>query len=124
MERIENWFLALGASYLVIGMGLGLHMGAAHDFTYAPVHAHINLVGGVLHMFFGVAYKLWPALKAHRWLARIHSVLFIAATPFLAFGIYLTIKAQIEGLVIAASLVVFVAMLTFCINAWRSLRAV
>ena len=49
MQRIHSPLLALGAIYLVIGLALGLHMGASHDFRFAPVHAHINLVGFVLH---------------------------------------------------------------------------
>ncbi len=122
IDRIENWFLSLGATWLTIGMGWGLHMGASHDFTYAPVHAHLNLVGGVLHLVFGIAYKLWPNLKARPLLTRIHAYLFMGVTPFFAAGIFLTIKSQSEGLAVIASILIFAGMAAFCLNAWRALR--
>jgi hypothetical protein len=119
MKKIDRYFVALGVTYLVIGMGLGLHMGAIHNFELAPVHAHINLVGFTLHAIFGVAYRLWPELSARNLLAKIHSWLFIGATPFFLAGIYLTIRWQSEGLVIAASFVLFGATLAFLVNVWR-----
>ena len=70
-------FLVVGALYLIIGIGFGIHMGASQDFTLAPVHAHINLIGFVLMTLFGLAYRLIPALagnslaKAHFWLHKI-----------------------------------------------------
>lgn len=45
MPRVSAAFFALGAVLLLAGMGLGQYMGAIEDFQYAPVHAHINLLG-------------------------------------------------------------------------------
>lgn len=70
-------FLVIGALYLIIGIGFGMYMGGSQDFTLAPVHAHINLIGFVLMTLFGLAYRLIPALagnalaKAHFWLHQI-----------------------------------------------------
>lgn len=41
----SNWFLRLAVLFALTGMGLGVFMGATHDFTYVGVHVHINLVG-------------------------------------------------------------------------------
>lgn len=45
MKRIDLSFLLLASLMLVIGVTLGVVMGATHDFQLAPVHAHVNLVG-------------------------------------------------------------------------------
>jgi hypothetical protein len=39
-------------------MGLGQYMGASEDFAFAPVHAHINLLGWVTLALFGTFYAL------------------------------------------------------------------
>jgi hypothetical protein len=117
LEKIDSLFLALGATYLVIGMGLGVHMGGAQDFTLAPVHAHINLVGFAAHCIFGMAYRLWPSLKSS-FLATVHVWLYIVAAPVFMVGIAVAILRQIEVLVIVSSLCLFLAVLAFTINAW------
>ena len=38
-------FLKFAVVYLMLGMGMGMAMGITHHFEYAPVHAHINLLG-------------------------------------------------------------------------------
>lgn len=39
------------------GMSLGIWMGIAHDFTLAPVHAHINLLGWVTLSLYGLYHR-------------------------------------------------------------------
>jgi hypothetical protein len=53
MRRIDQTFLTLAATCLVVGVCIGIAMGAAHDFQYVPVHAHVNLVGFVSMSVFG-----------------------------------------------------------------------
>ena len=66
MKTVDINFIAIGALWLVVGMLLGIGMGAAHNFALAPLHAHINLIGFVCHAVFGMAYRHWPALKVRR----------------------------------------------------------
>lgn len=42
--RIGYFCFITGASAALIGMSLGIAMGISHDFTLAPVHAHLNLL--------------------------------------------------------------------------------
>jgi hypothetical protein len=58
MPRVSAAFFALGALLLLGGMGLGQYMGASEDFAFAPVHAHINLLGWVTLALFGTFYAL------------------------------------------------------------------
>jgi uncharacterized membrane protein HdeD (DUF308 family) len=39
----------------------GIAMGIQQNFTLAPAHAHLNLIGGVLLFVFGLYYRLIPA---------------------------------------------------------------
>lgn len=54
-------FFIFGVLFALTGMGMGTYMGASHDFTLAPVHAHINLVGWATHFLFGLYYRGEPA---------------------------------------------------------------
>jgi len=38
-------WLKLSVVYLIIGIGMGIAMGASQNFTLRPVHAHVNLIG-------------------------------------------------------------------------------
>ena len=40
--------IKIGIIYLLIGMGMGVYMGATKDFSVRPVHAHVNLLGWTL----------------------------------------------------------------------------
>ncbi len=69
MKGIGLLFFASGAAYGMGGMVLGLWMGGHQDFTLAPVHAHLNLVGFVTMCLMGVFYHLTPS-AADRALSR------------------------------------------------------
>lgn len=40
-----------------IGISLGIWMGLAEDFTLAPVHAHVNLLGWVTLSLYGLYHR-------------------------------------------------------------------
>lgn len=50
-------FFVIGILFALTGMGLGTYMGISQDFLFAPVHAHINLVGWATHFLFGLYYR-------------------------------------------------------------------
>lgn len=64
-------FLKIAVVYLVIGATLGLYMGILENFTLAPVHAHLLLLGWASLALAGIVYHLYPA-AAETKLARIH----------------------------------------------------
>lgn len=49
-------FLAAALSALT-GMALGIHMGIAQDFSLAPAHAHLNLLGWVTMALYGLYHR-------------------------------------------------------------------
>lgn len=74
MNAVSNNFLRLGVLSALVGMALGVWMGANQDFVLRPVHAHINLLGFASMMLFGLFYRAFPA-AGRGWLPMTHFVL-------------------------------------------------
>lgn len=55
--RIWHFCFIVAAMAALTGMGLGIFMGANEDFTLAPVHAHLNLLGWVSMFLYGLYYR-------------------------------------------------------------------
>jgi hypothetical protein len=64
MKGIGLLFFGSGAVYLLLRMLLGVQMGAARDYTLAPVHNHLNTIGFVTMALMGVFYHLTPRAAA------------------------------------------------------------
>ena len=58
MPRVSLWFFAVASVYVLIGMGFGIFMGATQNFTIAPAHAHLNLIGWVTMALYGTFFAL------------------------------------------------------------------
>ena len=71
---VSRNFLIAGSGFLVIGLAIGMYMGASGDHRLGASHAHLNLVGFVSSAVFGLVYKAYPAMAAgvlatlHFWL--------------------------------------------------------
>lgn len=65
---VWNFCFVVGSAAAVVGVGMGIGMGIAHDFTLTPVHAHINLLGWVSMMLFGLYYRGIAATGAFAWI--------------------------------------------------------
>lgn len=55
--KIEHFCFVVAALAALIGMCVGLFMGIAHDFTLAPAHAHLNLLGWVTMSLYGLYHR-------------------------------------------------------------------
>ena len=64
-------FLKIAVVYLFVGALLGGFMGMTQQFTFAPVHAHLLLLGWASFALAGVVYHLYPARPQRCWLASI-----------------------------------------------------
>lgn len=73
-------WLKLSVIYLIVGVGLGIAMGATENFTLRPVHAHLNLLGWTTMALAGLIYTVYPKAASSR-LARIHFWLHGTAVP-------------------------------------------
>ena len=124
--NIPRAFLLVGSLFLVLGIGLGMYMGASGDRSLAPVHAHINLLGFALMAIFGLVYRAYPAMAAHG-LARVHFWLHLLGGGVLLVMLYLLLSGNITEaamfpLAPIAEVAVLLGLLCFIFNLWRNGR--
>jgi hypothetical protein len=116
-NRLPIVFLTAAALCLVIGTGLGIAMGIAHDFRFAPVHAHLNLLGWTSLALMGLTLRAYPELTANRTAAIAQFVLSGSAALLFPLGIAIAIDsgnpvvAIVLALVWLAGAVLFLARL-------------
>ena len=55
--RISDFCFVAAALAALGGMGLGIVMGISQDFTLAPAHAHLNLLGWVTMAIYGLYHR-------------------------------------------------------------------
>lgn len=123
--NVSRNFVLSGTVFLVIGIGFGMHMGASGDHAFAPLHAHLNLLGFVLPMIFAVVYRVFPATGESR-LAMYHFWLHIAGGVILLVMLFLLLSGRIEesGMVPFAPLaevLVLAGTVMFLWNAYKNL---
>jgi len=104
----------------LVGMALGIVMGIRQDFTLAPAHAHLNLLGFVALFLAALYYRVVPEAAQNR-LARVHAVVAIAGALLFPIGIASVLfdHERFQPLVIAGALTVFVSMLLFAVVVFR-----
>lgn len=113
----RRWFLC-AITYFVIGIGLGVYMGATGSHSLSSVHTHISLVGWVSMGLTGVLYRSFPA-AAQSALAIWHFWLYQLAAP----AMLLAVAALYSGyekagpVAGATSVVVLISVLLF----WRAI---
>ena len=90
---VSNNFLRLGALSALVGMALGVWMGANETFTLRPVHAHVNLLGFASMMLFGLFYRAFPA-AGRGWMPMAHFVLSVVGFLILMPSLTLMLLAR------------------------------
>lgn len=112
MNSIATRFYATGAIFALAGMTWGIQMAATNDFTLAPGHAHLNLIGFVAMAIFGTFYALSPRAAASR-LANIHYFLTVAAVLVMVPGIVMAITGSGETMAKIGSILALASMALF-----------
>ncbi len=95
MGRASVRFVQASLSYLVLGVLVGVAMALKPDLvdSIMPVHAHLNVLGWITMMIFGVGYYIIPSFAGkklfsqrlaslHFWLANVSLIGFLALYPF------------------------------------------
>lgn len=119
MRNFDGIYIAIGATWLVVGMILGIGMGVANNFQFMPVHAHINLIGFACHAIFGMAYRQWPTMMQSA-LAPFQFWIFVLATPVTLIGLVFTLTGGPVLPTILGSLGLLIGAILFCIMIWRA----
>jgi peptidoglycan/LPS O-acetylase OafA/YrhL len=66
MQRLDRNYILIGLAWVVVGMVFGAWLGASNHLNYANSHAHINLLGFVTSVLFGLLHWAYPALGKSR----------------------------------------------------------
>jgi hypothetical protein len=116
-------WLKLAVLYLILGISLGIAMGASQNFTLRPVHAHINLLGWTTMALAGLIYSVFPKAGESR-LARLHFWLLNLALPVMmgALTMLLLGHMSIAPVLAIAEIVGALAILAFAANLFLNLR--
>lgn len=121
--NVSRSFMLVGVLFLLAGVPIGMYMGASGNTALAPLHAHLNLLGFVLMMIFGLVYRVLPAMgaaaiaRAHFWLHTLGGVVLLAM-------LYLLLSGRITeaGMVPAAPLAELCVLLGILCFGWNLLR--
>lgn len=120
---LDRKFLLCGFAYAVLGMALGVYMGASKNHALFVAHAHILLVGFVVSFIYALVHKLWLGGAAGK-LAGVQFYLHQLATLGMSAGLVLlyggyVAEAGIGPVLGIASVGVLLAML---LMGWMVLR--
>ncbi len=117
-------FIRIAVVYLLIGANVGLAMGISQQFTLAPVHAHLLLLGWASMALAGLIYHWYPAAGATR-LARIHFWVHNLALPvfMVSLGMLLTGTEAAMPFVAAAATAMLAGLALFTVNVLLQVKA-
>jgi cbb3-type cytochrome oxidase subunit 1 len=128
MEWFVRAFMKASLVWLGLGVTLGIGM-AAHPgwIVYRPAHVHMNLLGFVTMMIFGVGYHVLPRFSGHplhsRRLAGLHWGLANAglATMVAGFGLAPHIGGRRIPIVAVGGMLSALGAYLFIFNIWRTI---
>jgi hypothetical protein len=117
-------WLKLAVLYLIVGVGIGIAMGATENFTLRPVHAHVNLLGWTTLALAGLIYTVYPKAGASR-LARIHFWLHNLALPAMmgSLAAFLLGHPGAVPVLVASEIVAAAGVVVFACNIFLNVKA-
>jgi hypothetical protein len=117
-------FIRIAVVYLLIGAIVGLAMGMSQQFTLAPVHAHLLLLGWASMALAGLIYHWYPAAGATR-LARVHFWIHNLALPvfMVSLGMLLSGSEAALPFVATAATTMLVGLALFAANVLIHVKA-
>ena len=133
MERIVVWYLRMSVVYFAAGamIGIGMLLWPEDAGYYLPVHVHMNLLGFMSMMIYGVGYHILPKFSGkHLYSNRIMNIQFWAANagllgmsagwPLVAASDY----PAYETLLTASAFLSLGAVVLFAFNILKTIKSV
>lgn len=127
MDWFVKAFIRASLAWFALGIFMGIAMAGYPPWVvYRPAHAHMNVVGFLTMMVFGVGYQLLPRLFGHplfsRQLAVMHWWLANGGLAGMIFGFILSPHLGRTGTdVVAIGGILFgLGALGFVYNMWRT----
>jgi hypothetical protein len=124
MTRISDYFLRVAVLAGLVGMGMGMTMGITHDFSIAPAHAHLNLLGWASMAIYALFYRAFPQATSGL-LPKLHFGLAVPALLIMIPGVVLINLGYEAGEPVTAigSILMILGFLVFCAVVMRATAA-
>ncbi|QSS98386.1 cytochrome-c oxidase [Pontibacillus sp. ALD_SL1] len=116
--------IKISAIYFLIAIILGLIMSITHNYSFTPVHVHMNLLGWTSLTLAGILYHQFPQLeislagKIHFWLHNI-------GLPIMMISLFLLILLENESFGLGAaigSIITVIGIMFFVWNIFINLK--
>ena len=114
MPKVSELYFKTAIVFLLVGIGVGLHMSISGNHESTGAHAHVNLLGWVTMALFGTYFALVPH-KAQRRIAMVQYGVYTLGCIIMLPSLYLMLsgKPSLEPLVAVGSLIVLAGVLLF-----------
>ncbi len=116
-------WIKLSVIYLLVGIALGIMMGATEDFTLHPLHAHLNLLGWTTLALAGLIYSIFPQASQSR-LAKIHFWLLNISLPVMMVALGCVLKGYLGAIPVLAisEIIGALGIVAFAANIFLNLK--
>jgi len=117
-----NSLFRVSVTLALLGMACGIVMGIRQDFSLAPAHAHLNLLGFVVLFLAALYYRVVPEAAASV-LAKVHAATAIVGAIVFPIGIAGVVTyghERFEPVVVAGAMIVFSGMAQFAFIVFRT----
>jgi hypothetical protein len=108
--KMDRCYVLAGFVWLLVGMVFGIYLGITDQLNYSNSHAHLNLLGFVLSVLFGLLHRNWPALAQSRF-AKPQFYIYQLGVVVLVAGKYSIDGGGTEALAPPGSLIVVLGVL-------------
>lgn len=134
MERIIVWYLRMSVVYFVLGVVFGVVMllQAGETGYYLPVHVHLNLLGFMPMMIYGVGYHILPRFSGRNiyspllmriqfWLGNAGLIGMAISWPFVRGA---TNVSLFDAVLIASAFFSLISIVFFAINILKTIKSI
>jgi cbb3-type cytochrome oxidase subunit 1 len=129
LEWFVRAFIKASLAWLGLGVTLGVAMAAQPAWiVYRPAHVHMNLLGFVTMMIYGIGYHVLPRFSGHplqhRWLAGLHWALanLGVAAMVAGFGLQPHLGARATPVLAGGGMLSALGAYLFILNMWRTIN--
>ncbi len=127
------WYLRMSLIYFVAGtiIGFGMLLWPSESGYFIPLHVHLNLLGFMSMMIYGVGYHILPKfsgtvmysplmMKIQFWVANAGMIGMVLSWPF-AMGAEASLS---NAVLMISALLSVIAVILFAINMLKTLKPV
>lgn len=131
MESTVVWYLRMSVIYFIIGalIGFGMLLWPGESGYYIPVHVHLNLLGFMSMMIYGVGYHILPKfsgrniyspliMKVQFWISNAGLIGMAFSWPFAASG------DSLQFVLTVSSFLSLVGVVLFATNILKTVKSI